>query len=120
MDKPIWDYDFQYQGPQSVRVSCHAGDQGSKALSNIISDQPLFYIDDSADEDEFLFMEEDQAMPTGLLPSDEKFLAKMRQKIESYDRAAKSLSQFEIITPEDNFDQLLNNDNEDLSKKQHF
>ncbi len=115
MDKPIWDYDFQYQGPQSVRVSCHAGDQGSKALSNIIGDQPLFYIDDSADEDEFLFVEEDQAMPTALLPSDEKFLAKMRQKIESYDRAAKSLSQFDIVTPEDNFDQLLNNDNEDLS-----
>lgn len=103
MDTPVWDFDFSYTGQQSVRVSCHAGDFGTTAICNIVGDQPLFYIDDSADED-FMFEEDMIDHVGGLLPNDEKFLAQMRAKLESYDKTAKALSTFENILPEHQFD----------------
>jgi len=115
MDKQVWDLDFCYEGPQSVRVSCHAGDFGSNALCNIVGDQPLFYIDDVDTEDDLAMFEEDQAMSYGLSASDEKFLAKMRQKIESYDKAAKSLSQFDITSVDKELDEFINTSSEKLT-----
>lgn len=102
MDTPVWDLDFNFTGQQSVRVSCHPGDFGTTAICNIIDDQPLFYIDDSAEED--FILEEELEHNMGLLPADTKFLEKMRAKLASYDKSAKSLSDYTSILPETQFD----------------
>jgi len=101
MDKPVWDGDFVYKGIQSVKVSCHPSDYGSRAQCNLIGDQPLFYIDDASDieDEDFLFQEE-----TGLFPSDEKFLAKMKAKLAAYEKTAETLSNIDYTAPEDDFD----------------
>lgn len=103
MDTPVWDLDFTYNGHQAVKVSCHPGDFGSTAICNMVGDQPLFYIDDSADEEEFMMMDVDMDSSM-MFPTDEKFLAKMRAKLESYEKTAKALSASEIKTPEQKFD----------------
>lgn len=51
MDKQRWGDEYIFFGRQTVLMSCHAGDYGQRALCNIIGDQPLFYIEDSATED---------------------------------------------------------------------
>jgi len=104
-DTPIWDLDFTYKGTHAVKVSCHVGDFGSTAMCNMIGDQPLFYIDDSADEDDFIMMDE-HGDDTMTFPTDEKFMAQMRAKLESYDKTAKALSVSEIKTPEQRFDSV--------------
>jgi len=105
MDTPIWDLDFTYKGAQAVKVSCHVGDYGSTAICNMIGDQPLFYIEDSAEEDDFLMIEGD-VDASMMLPADEEFITKMRAKLESYDKTAKALSVSEIQTPEQRFDSV--------------
>jgi hypothetical protein len=105
MNNSIWDFDFTYHGPQSVKVSCHAGDFPLNAVCNIIGNQPLFYCDndimiDTESDDDLLFAE-DVSFPT-----DEKFLAKMRAKLDMYDKTAKSLSQFNSVIPEQEFDRV--------------
>lgn len=102
MDTSIWDLDFTYHGPQEVKVSCHAGDFGSIAECNMVGRQPLFYVEDSAlDSEEEMMFVEDISFPT-----DEKFLAKMRAKLEMYDKTAKSLSKFDTVIPEKEFDKV--------------
>jgi hypothetical protein len=104
MDKPVWDDDFVYKGIQSVKVSCHPSDHGSRVACNLIGDQPLFYIDDASDieDDDFLFQEE-----TELFPSDEKFLAKMKTKLAAYEKTAETLSNIDYTAPEDDFDNIV-------------
>jgi len=103
-DTPIWDLDFIYKGTCAVKVSCHVGDFGSTAMCNMIGDQPLFYIDDSADAEDDFLMIEGEIDTSMMLPTDEEFINKMRAKLESYDKTAKALSVSEIQMPEQRFD----------------
>jgi len=82
MDNIIGDLDFIYNGPMAARISCHMGDQGQRAFCNAIGDQPMFYIDDSAE----LYDEEDPLM------SDVELIETLRTRIDAYDKTAKSLS----------------------------
>lgn len=108
MDTTVWDMDFTYTGEQSVKVSCHAGDFGSLALCNMVGDQPLFYIDDSAEED-FLMLDDEIGEDFTMFPTDEQFLEKMRAKLESYDKTARLLSSSEAVLPEESFDAVFKN-----------
>ena len=107
MDTPIWDLDFNYNGQQDVKVSCHVGDFGARAICNMIGDQPLFYIEDSLEEDD-LFLEEEimDFSAVDPFPMDEKFMAKIRRKIESYEKSAQVLSNFNYVSTEEAFDAL--------------
>lgn len=107
-DTPVWDLDFTYNGIQAVKVSCHAGDFGSVAVCNMVGDQPLFYIDDTVDDDDFMILEDHVDDSIGF-PIDEKFMVKMRAKLESYDKTAKALSTCEIETPDQKFDSIFSN-----------
>lgn len=107
MDKQDWGMDFVYNGPLANRVSCHSGDLGQRVSCNLIGDQPLFYIDDSADcvAEDFLF---DQGVDS---LADEDIIASLREKIESYDRSARSLGAgMEIESTATVFDRLLSAD----------
>ncbi len=117
MDTPVWDLDFSYNGITDVKVSCHAGDLGAIAMCNMVGEQPLFYIEDSSDaEDELIFNEAIDAEMTDF-PMDEKFLNKMRAKLDMYDKTAKSLATFETILPEDEFDNAFNKPQKQTSLK---
>lgn len=91
----VWDQDFVYSGPLSVRVSCHAGDFGQTAICNAIGDQPLFYLDDYTDDDLFLDL-----LPEGMMES-------METKLHTYDKAIKSLSTHKTQSTETQFDQII-------------
>lgn len=106
MDNQVWDMDFNYNGPQAVKVSCHVGDFGQRAMCNMISDQPLFYIEDSAEED---FTLEELLMVDGLSARDEKMLDDMRTKMKAYDKSAELLSNMKITQLDDHFNAFLNN-----------
>jgi len=103
MDKPVWDLDFTYNGPLGTKVSCHAGDFGVRAFCNIMGDQPLFYIEDSSEEEDIL--SEDLLMMN--LGINNETLDKMRAKIQSYDKAAKSLASMKIELREEIFDRVV-------------
>jgi len=103
MDTQVWDTDFIYKGPCAVKVSCHAGDFGTVALCNMVGDQPLFYIDDSVEED---FLGHEETMDIEMFPSDREFLDKMKAKLQSYDVSAKALSSYKNTLPEDAFDDI--------------
>ena len=81
MNNNIGDLDFIYNGPMASRISCHMGDQGQRAFCNAVSDQPMFYIDDSAEayeEDAFL--------------ADVDLIETLKTRIDAYDKTAKSLT----------------------------
>lgn len=88
----VWDADFVYSGPQSVRVSCHAGDYGQRAICNAIGDQPLFYMDE-CDEDDFML----DILSDGMMET-------MQSKLHHYDKAIESLSTFKMTTTESCFE----------------
>jgi len=106
MDTPLWNQDFSYNGLLSVQVSCHVGDNGSRAFCNVIGDQPLFYMDDHVEDDDLLMIEDEAMMMEQLSSMDRDFLTKMRKKIDAYENTAKSLSQFDIKLPEQEFDAI--------------
>ena len=95
MDNMSWDFEFIYNGPLENRMACHAGDLGSRAFCNLISDQPMFYIDDSADADD-----NDAA--------DIELLETIRNRIDAYDKTAKSLSREQTLTTQNQFDNAFN------------
>jgi hypothetical protein len=105
MDNQVWDTDFNYNGPQTVKVSCHVGDFGQRAICNMIGDQPLFYIEDSAEED---FSLEELLMVDGLSARDEKMLDEMRAKMKAYDKSAQLLSEMKITELDEHFNAFLN------------
>jgi hypothetical protein len=78
MDTFDWDLDFVYNGPKQSHISCYIGEFNPLAFCNIIGNQPLFYMNDSADEeDEFI--------------DDIEFLETISQRIESYDKSYNAL-----------------------------
>ena len=95
MDKTIWDMDFIYNGPVATHMSCHMGDTGARAFCNMIGDQPMFYIDDSADS----YEDEDD-----LFVSDIELIETLRSRIDAYDRSAKSLSATSVKPTQSIFD----------------
>lgn len=99
MDNQRWDLDFIYNGPQSIRVSCHPGDHGERAFCNMIGDQPLFYIDDSADDEIF-----DEIIEASISLRDEQMIADMQAKLKAYDRSARVLGDIKMQSSEDQFD----------------
>ena len=105
MDNQVWDTDFSYNGPQAVKISCHAGDFSQRAMCNMIGDQPLFYIDDSAEED---FNLDELLMIDGLSARDEKMIDDMRAKMQAYDKSAQLLSEMKITELDDHFNAFLN------------
>jgi len=115
MDNQVWDLDFTYNGPQSTKISCHSGDFGSRAMCNMIGDQPLFYIEDSVEEDALSLDEMMMGDDLGFGAHDEKMLDEMRNKIKSYEKSAKLLSAIEITSPEQEFDLFLKNETTTLS-----
>jgi hypothetical protein len=95
MDNIIGDLDFIYNGPLGARISCHMGDQGTRAYCNMVSDQPMFYIDDSAEE----FEAEDDAFL-----ADVELIETLRSRMDAYDKTAKSLTSKIIEPTQDVFD----------------
>lgn len=114
MDNQVWDADFSYNGPQAVKISYHAGDFQQRAMCNLMGDQPLFYIDDSAEED---FSLDEFFLEEGLSARDEKLLDEMRTKIQAYDRSAKSLAKIDIQSADQAFDNFINQKSEKLDIK---
>lgn len=104
MDKQSWDLDFTYKGPLQNRMSCHAGDHSRTAICNLIGDQPLFYIDDTVEDDRLfenlLDMEDD-----GFLP-DEDFLDSLRNRLGSYEKSSRLIESVETVPTEQAFDAL--------------
>ena len=95
MNTTVWDADFIYKGPMSVKVSCHSGDYGQRAICNAIGDQPLFYLSDADEEDLMLDYVSDAT------------LDEMQAKLNTYDKAIKSLSDVVIEPTESKFDKMV-------------
>jgi hypothetical protein len=57
----------------------------------MVGDQPLFYIDDSADCEDLSFLDDFLAADEDFL-SDDALIDSLRSKVEAYDRSAKSIS----------------------------
>ncbi|PCH99786.1 MAG: hypothetical protein COB76_04885 [Alphaproteobacteria bacterium] len=96
--------DFIYNGPIQNRVSCYMGDlTPSNASCNMVGDQPLFYIDDSADAEDMALLD-GMLSETGEFIHDEDLIETLRSRIDAYDRSASSLEAMNIVPTTDLFD----------------
>lgn len=100
-----WTMDFIYNGPVQNRVSCHLGFLSTRAECNLVGDQPLFYIDDSADSDDLSFLED--MFDNG---SEEQLIETLRARIAAYDRTSKSLEVINHRSTSDYFDRIFATD----------
>lgn len=108
-----WDMDFIYKGPLQNRVSCTMGELPSFAVCNMVGDQPLFYIADSADAEDMALM--DELFGDESFTSDESLIASLRSRIEAYDNSARSV-EVEIMEPTTtSFDKAFQADQKSLS-----
>jgi len=104
MDKQSWDTNFTYNGPLQSRISYHSGHYKQTAMCNMLGDQPLFYIDETADEDCLL---DDLFDMHGIdIEGKTDFLSDLRGKLNAYERSARLVEAAQITSAEDIFDAL--------------
>lgn len=104
MDKQSWDMDFTYKGPMQSRMSYHAGHHKQTVMCNMLGDQPLFYIDDTDQEDCML---DDLFDMHGIeVEGQTDFLDDLRAKLNAYEKSARLVETTQIRSAEDAFDSL--------------
>lgn len=104
MDKQSWDMDFTYKGPLQSRISYHAGHYKQTVMCNMLGDQPLFYIDDTVEEDCML---DDLFDMHGIeVEGQTDFLDDLRAKLNAYEKSARLVETTQIPSTEDAFDAL--------------